>query len=101
MTGRADAQMPIPARSAEISGPNEPPPYGCGCGARWGGLKTCHCTGCHQTFTAITAFDAHRTGSHPDETRHCLQPGSVGLIDAGRGYPCWGAAGAESHWSDE
>jgi hypothetical protein len=66
------------------------------CGAGWGGLKTAHCAGCHQTFTAITAFDKHRTGSHPNATRQCLDPATVGLIDAGRAYQCWGAPGRDA-----
>ena len=66
-----------------------PLPYGCQCGARWGGLKTCHCAACHQSFTVLSAFDKHRRGSHPDSTRHCVDPASVGLIDVGRSYPCW------------
>ncbi len=63
------------------------------CHARWGGLKTAHCAACHQTFTAITAFDKHRSGSHSEDTRRCLDPASVGLIDAQRAYPCWGLPG--------
>lgn len=66
------------------------------CRAHWGGLKTAHCSECHQTFTAITAFDKHRTGSHPLSTRHCLDPATIGLIDAGRAYPCWGAPGRDA-----
>lgn len=66
----------------------------CGrCDARWGGLKTAHCATCHHTFTSITAFDKHRTG--PADARTCLTPTDVGLIDAGRGYPCWGQPGME------
>ena len=64
------------------------------CGAVWGGLKTAHCAGsCHQTFTTITAFDAHRAGSHAKDERHCVWPVKVGLVDAGRAYPCWGFPG--------
>jgi hypothetical protein len=32
----------------------------CHCGASWPGTARCHCSGCHQTFSAITAFDRHR-----------------------------------------
>jgi hypothetical protein len=63
------------------------------CHVRWGGLKTAHCAACHQTFTAVTAFDKHRSGSHSEDTRRCLDPASVGLIDAQRAYPCWGLPG--------
>ena len=33
------------------------------CGARFGGLNTAHCSGCHQTFTGLTAFDKNRDGN--------------------------------------
>lgn len=66
------------------------------CDARWGGLKTCHCSACHNTFTSITAFDKHRTGSHALSERTCLEPSAVGLVLTGRDYPCWGAPGDTS-----
>lgn len=67
------------------------------CQGVWGGLKAAHCTadGCHQTFTTVSAFDKHRTGSHPHDTRTCLPPEQVGLVDAGRTYPCWGFPGRD------
>ena len=68
------------------------------CNSSWGGLVTGHCTGCHQTFTGITAFDAHRDGSHARSTRHCVEPSTEGLVDAGRGYPCWGFPGTDDEW---
>lgn len=76
---------------------------GCGgCDSRWGGLLTSHCTGCHQTFSGLTAFDKHRTGSHA-KGRFCLDPRTT--VDENpesasfgkpifklseRAYPCWG-----------
>lgn len=63
------------------------------CGKTWGGLSTAHCTACHETFTVVSNFDRHRTGSHSAGTRYCLPPSEVGLIDAGRAYPCWGMPG--------
>ncbi|MBO0676878.1 hypothetical protein JRC04_05335 [Mycolicibacterium sp. S2-37] len=77
----------------------------CRCGAEWAGFNTGHCAACHQTFTGITAFDLHRTGSfsesgeriidkgktEPRGPRRCLPPAEVGLTDAGRRYPCWGS----------
>jgi hypothetical protein len=60
------------------------------CDAEFSGLKTAHCTSCHATFTVVSAFDKHRTGSHAYSTRRCVPPESVGLVDAGRGYPCYG-----------
>lgn len=56
---------------------------------------------CHRTFTGITAFDKHRDGSHSASTRHCVKPESVGLVDAGRAYPCWGFPGTDTHWTNE
>lgn len=71
----------------------------CGrCSSRWNGYNTCHCSACHQTFTGLTAFDKHRAGSHMPDTRHCLEPASRGLVDAGRAYACWGLPGAPT-WS--
>ena len=65
----------------------------CGrCGAGWGGLRTAHCTACHETFVSGDAFDVHRQGSHV-RGRFCVAPGSVGLVDVGRAYVCWGFAG--------
>ena len=64
------------------------------CDAWWTGLSTAHCSACHQTFTTVGAFDKHRTGKHADDTRYCLSPDSVGLVDAGRSYPCWAHPGS-------
>lgn len=59
-------------------------------------------TSCHQTFTAISAFDDHRTGSHPLSTRHCQDPATIRLVDVGRPYPCWGRPGADDgEWFGE
>lgn len=70
----------------------------CGCGASWGGLNTAHCDACHRTFTGITAFDRHRDGSHSSGTRHCVNPATVGLVDAARNYACWGFPNVDG-WS--
>lgn len=71
----------------------------CGtCGAWWTRELTAHCSGCHRTYTGMTAFDAHRSGSHTAGTRHCLDPADVGLVDAGRAYPCWGTKGDGTEW---
>jgi hypothetical protein len=66
--------------------------------ARWGGLKTAHCAACHETFTTVTAFDRHRRGL-PDD-RHCVDPLSVGLVDAGRAYICWAFPGRREYEGD-
>jgi hypothetical protein len=60
------------------------------CAAEFSGLKTSHCTACHQTFATVTAFDKHRSGSHATDTRQCLEPSSVGLVKSSRAYACWG-----------
>lgn len=54
------------------------------CAAAWGGQRTSHCMRCHQTFTGVSAFDRHQAA------RECREPETVGLVDAGRAYPCWG-----------
>lgn len=59
------------------------------CNAEWGGLFTCHCTLCHETFAGITAFDAHRVGSARG-TRRCVLPPEADLRLTKRDYPCWG-----------
>ena len=38
----------------------KPPPFGCECGRRWGGLAECHCAECHLHFLSVTGFDRHR-----------------------------------------
>lgn len=60
--------------------------------ARWRGLKTAHCAACGETFTTVAAFDKHRAGSHTLD-RDCLDPATVGLVDVGGAYPCWGSPG--------
>jgi hypothetical protein len=46
-----------------------------GCGRRWTGHPQCHCATCHRHFSAIGAFDAHRTG--PDHDRRCGDPATL------------------------
>ena len=36
-----------------------------------------HCRACGSHFTSLEAFDAHRTGSHADNSRTCLDPATV------------------------
>lgn len=78
---------------AEISTPNAGMTVCPRCQARWSGFKTAHCTSCHETFTTVSAFDKHRAGQHDNDTRHCLNPATVGLVPARRTYPCWGHPG--------
>lgn len=71
------ADSPKGADSSRVKPVTHVSGYGsCRCGAEWTGYRTCHCAakGCHQTFTCISAFDAHR--------RHgqCLDPAGAGLV---------------------
>ena len=77
------------------------PRVGCaGCAQRWGGIKTSHCSACHTTFSGITAFDKHRTGSHANDTRRCLTPEEAGLVRLSRRYECWGReSDGEEFWT--
>lgn len=69
----------------------------CACGARWPGeTRAAHCGNCHETFTGITAFDAHR--SNRGEHGWCLHPTQAKLVDAERSYPCWGFTGEGNPW---
>jgi hypothetical protein len=73
-------------------------PHSCSkCAVRWNGYDTAHCAACHETFTGISAFDAHRAGLH-GRKRYCLLPDYIGLVDANRAYPCWGIPSAEEKW---
>ncbi len=74
-----------------------------GCGGRWTGLTACHCSGknCHRTFTSLSAFDLHRSGSHARGTRHCLDPATVLsqtgerlLVPANKPWPGWSGPGS-------
>jgi hypothetical protein len=85
---------------AQISTPQAAMTRHAGCPARWGGLKTCHCAACHESFTVVAAFDKHRVGSHADDTRQCVHPATVGLVDAGRAYSCWGFPGRGEYEGD-
>lgn len=61
----------------------------CGrCGKRWGGHRTAHCAACHQTFSADSVADQHRKGTHTPDTRHCVDPATIGLVVNRNGY--WG-----------
>ena len=67
------------------------------CSATWGGMNTAHCSGCHTTFTGITAFDAHRRGGE------CIPAESAGLTLTKRAYPCYGYPSDDSSawWESE
>jgi hypothetical protein len=58
--------------------------YGCThCESRWDGLKTAHCSACHETFTTPGVFDKHRREGN------CLPPQEAGLVLTSRAYRCW------------
>ena len=46
-----------------------------GCGLWWSGTNTAHCSRCHQTFTTVWGFDAHRIGG--DDDRVCVNPALI------------------------
>lgn len=64
------------------------------CGQEWSGTRACHCGGCHETFSGVHLFDAHRslTGEHGS----CRDPrtlgGGVELRDGVWSYPHMDAA---------
>ena len=51
-------------------------PYHPKCGKTFpGGSQAGHCGSCCETFIGLVAFEAHRVGSHSENTRHCqMQP---------------------------
>lgn len=60
-------------------------PHRCGgCTERWSGSAVCHCSGCHRTFTGLTAFDYHQT------EKGCRDPRAVKKPMRTDGYGRWG-----------
>lgn len=47
---------------AEVAQPDRTPLGICRCGRKWGSLRQCHCTLCHQQFSTVHWFDEHRAG---------------------------------------
>ena len=72
------------------------------CGARWIRPGACHCAGCHETFTGISAFDAHRRDGkcHDPATLTNSKGRPVGLVRRQDASGClmWGWPGA---WKPE
>lgn len=69
--------------------------FGCGrCGKFWGGMNTCHCSGCCRTFSGITALDAHRRGGK------CADPEALGLEQTARNYECFGYPSTGQSWRE-
>lgn len=70
----------------------------CRCGAWWTGSGRCHCGGCHETFSGLTAFDRHRTQDGEHGT--CWPPAERGLEVAERPYGLlWRLAGSDYRWT--
>jgi hypothetical protein len=58
----------------------------CLCGRKWTGLSEAHCTVCHEHFSGVSAFDAHRPGN----IKGCVDPatlrrGKVSLLEERKG----------------
>lgn len=75
-----------------------------GCGAQWRGLGRAHCAGCHRTFSADSAFDAHRRDGE------CVDPATAittkgkprfQLRQDSAGNPLWGWPGSWKPEPDE
>jgi hypothetical protein len=51
------------------------------CGAAWDGLRTEHCTVCHQTFSGESTGEAHRVGPfNPPGLRRCRAPDELAAL---------------------
>jgi hypothetical protein len=46
------------------------------------------CAGCGETFCSTAEFDRHRTGDFSGDSRTCLDPTALGLIEIVEGV--WG-----------
>lgn len=93
MAQESAAESPHAAERGELVPPSTPDgsegaqrlPHTCRCGARWSGSRTAHCGACHETFSGVAPFDAHRRGGE------CRPPAEVGLtLFPERAYRCWG-----------
>lgn len=71
-----------------------------GCQSTWGGLKICHCSACHRTFSVLLHFDAHRVRGK------CQDPALMKSADGAprfklNKYGTWVGAGTSPHAKDE
>ena len=48
----------------------------CRCGRAWTASRLAHCSICHESFSVVSAFDAHRRRGK------CLDPADVGLLES-------------------
>lgn len=83
------------------SGPSQP--IACGtCGAIWTGLIACHCSGCHETFTGLSAFDIHRVGGQCcDPAAIVNKKGEHRLVRVDKPHwSGWACPGDDTRWAD-
>lgn len=74
-------EPPRPPRPEELKGQTGV----CTCGAWWTGYNRSHCAACHETFSGVTAFDAHHRNGHKHPSK------VAGLIAIPRSYGrMWG-----------
>jgi hypothetical protein len=55
-------------------------PVHAACGKEWAGARAAHCGGCHETFSGVTLFDAHRSlkgGEHGS----CADPATMAGVE--------------------
>jgi len=58
------------------------------CGTTWTGQAVCHCGACHESFTSLSAFDAHQIGEHCARIRENQGGNTAQLVRAdGRKMP--------------
>jgi hypothetical protein len=60
---------------------------GCHCGAFWPGTRISHCSVCHETFSTVANFDAHRRKVKSETSKYvgrCLDPRAAGLVPVSR-----------------
>lgn len=64
------------------------------CGKWWTGAERSHASCCHETFSSLSAFDAHRRGGQ------CNDPASVGLVAREKPFGrLWGWPAPEGGYS--
>lgn len=71
---------------------------GCGCGATWTGKSTCHCGGCHRTFSSLSGFDRHQTALPEHPWVVCRDPATMRKKD---GSPVLVLSGDTWRWPGE
>jgi hypothetical protein len=70
------------------------------CGAQWSGSRTCHCSGCCETFTSTSAFDKHQ--NRPGVTPICKDPAESGLVAHEKPWGVvWGLPGGSMDWLED